>query len=153
MVCQGVGILALIGRAARCGLLAGCVSAGDGPEPYEVRGDAIPRPLTSVPGDPGRGREIVVGRDGNCLLCHAIPETGERFMGNVGPPLSGVGGRLTAGALRLRLVEPTRVNREAVMPSYYKAQGLTEVALPYRGKTILSAQQVEDVVAYLSTLR
>jgi sulfur-oxidizing protein SoxX len=136
-----------------CGLAAGCATAVDSPAPYQTSGDAIPQPLTSVPGDAARGRQIVLGRDGNCLLCHAIPETGERFMGNVGPPLSGGAGRLTAGQLRLRVVDPTRVNRDAVMPSYYKVRGLTEVALPYREKTILTAQQVEDVVAYLLTLR
>ena len=125
----------------------------DSPAPHQASGDALPAPLTSMPGEAARGRQIVLGRDGNCLLCHVIPETGERFMGNVGPPLSGVGRRLTAGELRLRVVDPTRVNREAVMPSYYKARGLTEVALPYREKTILTAQQVEDVVAFLLTLR
>lgn len=153
MAGEDVGILALIRRSALCGLAAGCATATDSPAPGETVGYAMPQPLTPVPGDPGRGRGIVLGRDGNCLLCHAIPETGERFMGNVGPPLSGVAGRLTAGELRLRIVDPTRVNRDAVMPSYYKVRGLTEVALPYREKTILTAQQVEDVVAYLLTLR
>ena len=134
-------------------MLAGCAAAGSGPEPYEVSRDAIPQPLTAAPGDPGRGREIVAGREANCLLCHAIPEARERFMGNVGPSLTGVGARLTAGQLRLRIADPVRVNREAAMPSYYRTRGLEEVALPYRGKTVLTAQQVEDVVAYLVTLR
>ena len=74
-------------------------------------------------------------------------------MGNVAPPLSGVGARLSAGQIRLRVVDPTRLKRDAIMPAYYRVDGLNDVALPYRGKPILTAQQVEDVVAYLVTLR
>jgi sulfur-oxidizing protein SoxX len=121
--------------------------------PYVVQGDAIPKPLTAVPGEPARGREVVTGRDANCLLCHSIPETGERFMGNVAPSLSGVGTRLTPGQLRLRVVDPTRLNPEVAMPAYYRTHGLDRVMAPYRGKPVLTAQQVEDVVAYLGTLR
>jgi L-cysteine S-thiosulfotransferase len=121
--------------------------------PYTVTGDAIPVPLTTVGGDPARGRDLLVGRDGNCLLCHAVPETGARFMGNLALPLSGVGGRYGAGQLRLRIVDSSLVNRTTIMPAYYRVSGLTQVAEVYRGKPILSAQQVEDVVAYLLTLR
>lgn len=110
-------------------------------------------PLTAVPGDPARGRAIVVSRDANCLLCHSIPETGERFMGNLGPPLSGVGRRLGAGEIRLRVVDPTRINPDAVMPPYHRTHGLERVAANFRGKPILTAQEVEDVVAYLGTLQ
>ena len=120
---------------------------------YAVSGDAIPEPLTAMPGDPARGLEVVTGRDANCLLCHAIPETGQRFMGNVAPPLSGVGSRLTAGQLRLRVVDPTRINPQVAMPAYYRTHGLDAVMQQYRGKPVLTAQQIEDVVAYLSTLR
>jgi sulfur-oxidizing protein SoxX len=121
--------------------------------PYVVQGDAIPKPLTAVPGEPARGREVVTGRDANCLLCHSIPETGERFMGNVAPSLSGVGARLTPGQLRLRVVDPTRLNPDVAMPAYYRTHALDRVMEPYRGKPVLTAQQVEDVVAYLATLR
>ena len=120
---------------------------------YQVRGDAIVEPLTAIPGDPARGRDVVAGREGNCLLCHALPETGERFMGNVAPPLSGVGSRFSEGQLRLRVVDSAQVNRETVMPSYYRVEGLDIVAAPYRGKPILTSQQIEDVVAYLRSLR
>jgi sulfur-oxidizing protein SoxX len=119
---------------------------------YTVQSDSIPQSLASQPGDAARGRKIVAGREGNCLLCHAIPETGERFMGNLAPPLSGVGRRLSAGQLRLRVADPTRVNPDAVMPAYYRTDGLDKVAEAYRGKPILGAQQIEDVVAYLVTL-
>lgn len=120
---------------------------------YRVEGDAIRRPLTNTPGDPARGREILRGRDGNCLLCHVLPGSGERFMGNVGPSLAGVGSRLSTGQVRLRIVDSMRVNRETVMPPYYRIEGLHQVAVQYRGKPGLTAQQVEDVVVYLANLK
>lgn len=121
---------------------------------YQVRGDAIDAPLTPVPGDPARGKQVVVDREaGHCLICHAIPDSGERFMGNVGPSLSGVGTRLSAGQIRLRLVDPTRAKPDAVMPSYYRIEGLRDVAGAWRGKPILTARQIEDAVAYLATLK
>ena len=134
-----------------CCFAAGCATLPAAS--YKVESDAIVSPLTSVPGDPARGREWIAGRDGNCLLCHSLAETGERFMGNVAPPLSGVASRLTPGQIRLRVVDPTRVKADAVMPSYYRVDGLDRVAQPYAGKPILTAQQIEDVVAYLQTLR
>jgi sulfur-oxidizing protein SoxX len=139
--------------AASIGLVAACTVVSHDRIRYEVSGDAIERPLTDKPGEPARGRSVVAGRDGNCLLCHAIPETGERFMGNVAPPLSGVARRLKAGQLRLRVVDPTRVNQDASMPSYYRVDALDNVAHAYAGLPILTAQQIEDVVAYLMTLR
>lgn len=133
-------------------LLTGCVTAGPTPPPAAARADTLEAPLTRTPGDAVRGREIVTGRDGNCLLCHALPEPGQRFMGNVAPPLTAVASRLSAGQIRLRVVDPTRVNPDAVMPAYHRVNDLDQVALQYRGKPVLDAQQVEDVVAYLSTL-
>jgi len=118
----------------------------------EAVGDAIPKPLTAEPGDAGRGRSIVVNRDqGGCTLCHEVP--GETRFGNVAPSLAGVGAKLSAGQLRLRVADSSRVNQESPMPAYYRTEGLTQVAAAYRGKTILTAQQVEDVVAYLATLK
>jgi sulfur-oxidizing protein SoxX len=121
--------------------------------PYIVQGDAISQPLTTIAGDASRGREVVRSRDANCLLCHAVPDTGERFMGDVAPSLTGVGTRLSAGQLRLRVVDPTRIRPEVAMPAYYRTHGLDIVAVAFEGRPILSAQQVEDVVAYLGTLR
>ena len=132
-------------------LLAGCGTAGP-TTTARARADALDAPLTASPGDAVRGRAIVTGREGNCLLCHALPESGERFMGNVAPPLSRVASRLDAGQIRLRVVDPTRVNPDAVMPAYHRVHDLDQVAQPYRGKPVLGAQQVEDVVAYLLTL-
>ena len=121
--------------------------------PYRVQSDAINEPLAHAPGDPGRGREILIGRTGNCLLCHAAPETGAPFMGNLGPPLSGVASRLSAGQMRLRIVDPLQLNPNSIMPAYYRVAGLSRVAEPWRGQPILDAQQIDDVVAYLLTLR
>lgn len=140
---------------AAFGAVAGCAALVPAePLPaFTVTGDAIPVPLVQTPGDSARGRTVMAGRDANCLLCHAVPESGERFMGNLAPPLSGVGARLSAAQLRLRVVDQSRLNRDTVMPSYYRVSGLTRVAEAYRGKPILTAQQIEDVVAYLQSLR
>jgi L-cysteine S-thiosulfotransferase len=134
-------------------LAAGCTAVHAPLPAYRVVGDAIPAALAPSQGDPLRGRQVVTGRDGNCLLCHAVPETGARQMGDLAPPLSGVGARLSAGQLRLRIVDSMQLNRDTIMPSYYRTSGLQQVAAEWRGKPILTAQQVEDTVAYLLTLR
>ncbi|MRV76279.1 sulfur oxidation c-type cytochrome SoxX [Duganella sp. FT92W] len=117
--------------------------------------DGIPDPLPgTAPGDVERGRAIVANRQlGLCLLCHSGPIPEEPFQGNLAPDLTGAGERSTAAQLRLRIVDPGRINPATIMPAYYKTEGLSHVAPQYRGKTILTAQQVEDVVAYLQTLR
>jgi L-cysteine S-thiosulfotransferase len=121
---------------------------------YKVEGDEIRAPLAREPGEPARGRTIVLDRaQGACVLCHAFPDPEARFAGDIGPSLAGVGARLGAGQLRLRVVDQTRINAGTPMPAYYRTEGLYDVARAYRGKTILSAQQVEDVVSYLQTLR
>ncbi len=114
----------------------------------------IAQSLTGVPGDRARGRDIALNHDlGNCALCHVLPEPDAPVAGNVGPPLAGVGTRLSAGELRLRLVDSTRINPDSTMPAYHRTEGLTHVATGYRGKPILSAQEIEDVIAYLQGLR
>ena len=144
------GVHALAWLAA-CVVAAGCATP-DSPH-YAVTGDAIPAPLTAESGDAARGRSVVAGRDANCTLCHAIPEGSERFMGNLAPPLTTVGARYAAGQLRLRIVDSSRLNHDTIMPAYFRVAGLHQVSAAYRGQPILSAQQVEDVVAYLQTLR
>lgn len=120
---------------------------------YEVRDFAITAPLTSTPGDAVRGKAVILERElGNCLACHAIPLDAE-FPGSVGPPLAGVGARLTPAQLRLRVVDSKVLNPASVMPAYFRGSGLHRVQAEYVGKTILTAQQVEDVVAFLATLK
>jgi sulfur-oxidizing protein SoxX len=117
-------------------------------------GDDIQSSLTGAKGDPARGRAIVANRQvGLCLLCHSGPFPEERFQGDLAPGLEGVGARLSEGQIRARIVDPGRVNPDTLMPAYYKTDGLTRVATAFRGKTILTAEQIEDIVAYLSTLR
>lgn len=121
---------------------------------YRVVGDAIPAPLTATPGDAVRGRAIVTSRQvGLCLLCHSGPFPEAHLQGTIGTSLAGAGSRWSEGQLRLRVVDSRRVNPASPMPSYHRIDGLNDVAAAYRGKPVLDAQQVEDVVALLRTLR
>lgn len=114
--------------------------------------EGIDAPLAAA-GDAERGREIVVSREASCLLCHVIPGVEGRPMGDVGPSLAGVGSKLKAPELRLRIVDSSRINPKSVMPPYHRVEGLNAVARDLRGSPVLSSQQVEDVVAYLGTLK
>lgn len=138
------------------GLLALCVAvtanAGTG---YVIAGDGIPAPLAgAVAGDAARGRALVANRQASlCLLCHTGPIAEERFQGNLAPDLQGAGQRWSASQLRLRIVDASHFNPATIMPSYYKTDGLHRVAAGFQDKTILTAQQIEDVVAWLLTLK
>lgn len=121
--------------------------------PYKVVDDAIPALLTGSRGDAARGRAIVVNRQNTCLLCHSGPFAEQKFQGDLAPSLAGTGGRWSEGQLRLRLVDAARLNAATIMPSYYRIEGLDRVAPAWRNSPILSAEQIEDVVAYLMTLR
>lgn len=137
-------------------VLAAVVATSDPTAADEVVvvGDAVPRPLTTVPGDAGRGRAIVADRQlGLCLLCHAGPFPEERFQGTLAPDLAGTGARWSEGQLRLRIVDSRRLDPDAIMPAYFRADEGNRVGKAWRGKTVLDAQQVEDVVAFLVTLR
>jgi sulfur-oxidizing protein SoxX len=115
--------------------------------------ESLPQSLTGSKGDPTRGRAIVASRQvGLCLLCHSGPFPDERFQGNIAPDLKGAGTRWTEGQLRLRIVDSSRINATSIMPAYHRTEGLTRVAPALRGKPILSAEQIEDVVAFLMTL-
>jgi sulfur-oxidizing protein SoxX len=116
--------------------------------------DSLHTPLTATPGDPTRGRAIVASRQrGLCLLCHTGPIPEERFQGNLAPDLAGAGARYTPAQLRLRIVDPRRVNPSSFMPAFHSLDNPSRVGAAWVGQPILSAQQVEDVVAYLATLR
>jgi sulfur-oxidizing protein SoxX len=122
--------------------------------PYVIVGDAIAASLTGVPGDAVRGKAIVASRQtGLCLLCHSAPLPEQKFQGSIGPDLKGTASRNTEGQLRLRVVDPRVFNPDTIMPAYYRRDGLTRVAQAFRGKTVLTAQEIEDVVAFLMTLR
>ncbi|AUC95753.1 sulfur oxidation c-type cytochrome SoxX [Bradyrhizobium sp. SK17] len=121
--------------------------------PYTVIGDAIPASLTGTKGDATRGRALIVERSSTCILCHSGPFPEQAFRGDLAPNLSGSGARWSEGQLRLRLVDASRLDAATIMPSYYRVDGLTRVGAAWRGKPILSAEQIEDIVAYLETLR
>ena len=115
--------------------------------------DEIPIPLTGARGDPARGRALVGNRQvGLCLLCHSGPFPEERFQGNLAPDLRSAA-RLTEGQIRQRIVDPGKANPDSIMPAYYLTDGLVRVAPAFKGKTVLTAQQIEDIVAYLLTLK
>ena len=120
---------------------------------YAVVGDAIPERLTTMSGDAARGRSLVVERSSTCILCHSGPFPEVRFQGDLAPGLAGSGSRWSEGQLRLRLVDASSLNAATIMPSYYRIDGLDRVGPSWRGKPILSAEQIEDIVAYLASLR
>ncbi len=128
-------------------------SAAEGLQSYIVVNDGISNSLTGQPGDAARGRALVLERASTCILCHSGPFPETRFQGDLAPNLSGAGIRWTASQLRLRLVDASRLNPATIMPSYYRVDGLARVGRNWRGKPILSAEQIEDIVAYLVTLR
>jgi L-cysteine S-thiosulfotransferase len=145
---EGISACTLLVVAFALTCWAGAVRA------QSVVGDAIPASLTGSPGDAARGRAIVADRQvGLCLLCHTAPIAEERFQGNLAPSLAGAGSRWSEGQLRLRLVDASRLNADTIMPPYYRTGGLQRVAKSFSGKTILSAGQIEDVVAYLVSLK
>jgi sulfur-oxidizing protein SoxX len=129
-------------------------SAQDALRPFTVTGNAIAAPLTGTKGDAGRGRAIVTNRQtGLCLLCHSGPFPAEKFQGTIAPDLKGAGARWSEGQLRLRMVDARRLNADTIMPPYYRIDGLQRVAPAFHGKPVLTAGQIEDVVAFLVTLR
>jgi sulfur-oxidizing protein SoxX len=149
--------LPLIAALAGVATAAAIGAAETGPgnlAKFRVVADGIPEPIGGVAGDAERGRTLILGRESaNCVLCHALPEPGVRFSGDLGPPLGGVARTFSVAQLRLRVVDSARVNPTTIMPSYYRIERLDRVAGAYRGKPILAAEQVEDIVAYLATLK
>ena len=121
---------------------------------YKIAGDAIPASLTGSPGDAARGRMIVANHNtGLCLLCHSGPFPQDKFQGTMAPDLGGAGARWREGQLRLRIVDASKFNAATIMPPFYRVDHLTRVAPAFRDKPVLTAVDVEDVVAYLMTLK
>ena len=127
--------------------------ADDNMVSYEIIDFEIPKPLTNQLGDPIKGKIIASSRKGNCLACHVIPEVDEMFHGTVGPSLKGVGSRYNINELRLRLVNPYILNPDSIMPAFYKVKGLEKVDKNFYGNPILNAQEIEDVISWLMTLK
>jgi len=122
--------------------------------PMATVGDAIPKPLLGLRGDAQRGRALVVDRRaGLCLLCHRGPFPEERTPGDLSTDLAGAGSRWTEGQLRLRIVDAQRLNPDTLMPAYHRVDGLRRVGEAWRDRPLFTAQQVEDVVAFLVTLK
>jgi L-cysteine S-thiosulfotransferase len=145
-------VAGLIGLAAAHVQAVSAAEAGI--STYVASGDAIAAPLDGLTGNPANGRALVLDREtGNCLICHQVPIAGEPFQGDLAPSLAGAGARLTAGQIRYRLVDQSKLNPATLMPAYHRVEGLTRVAARYRGKPVFSAQQIEDVVAWLATLK
>jgi L-cysteine S-thiosulfotransferase len=140
------------------GIMAGGVTDSARAEaalrPYMIVGDAILTSLTGAGGNPERGRAIVMNRQvGLCLLCHTGPFPEERFQGTLAPDLKGAGSRSSEGQLRLRIVDASQLKPDTIMPPYYRVDGLERVAPSFQGKPVLTAEQIEDVIAFLVTLR
>ena len=129
------------------------LAAADSLVPYKIVGDGTPHSLTGTPGDAVRGRALVLDRTTTCILCHSGPFPETRFQGDLAPDLAGSGTRWGVDQLRLRLVDASHFNADTIMPSYYRVDGLLRVGRNWTGKPILDAAQIEDIVAYLATLR
>lgn len=150
-----VAVAGMIAAAALFGLPAAAETVS--PEAVKITEDGtLAESLTGKSGDATAGKKAFVGRKlGNCLACHVNKDTSDQqFHGEVGPPLDGVAGRHEPAALRAILVNPKAVfGDQTLMPSFYRTTGFNRVNKKFKGKTILSAQQVEDVLAYLLTLK
>lgn len=140
-----------------CGLLTAGVAMADAVSPADVKFDdgAVATSLTGQPGDPVKGKEWAVARKlGNCLACHVNSDaSSESFHGEIGPPLDGVADRWSEAELRGMVTNSKKMFEGTIMPAFYKDAGYNRPLEKFAGKTILNAQQVEDVVAYLLTLK
>lgn len=137
-------------------LCSGAYAGDVAPEDVKIVDGALMAALTHVPGDPVNGKEVFTDRKlGNCLACHQVDVLMEeqQFHGETAPPLNGVADIYSAAELRARVVNPKADNPDTMMPAFYRVSGLNRNAAKFEGKTILTAQQVEDVVAYLLTLK
>ena len=138
-----------------CLLLSGFTPALSAPLITEsmLEDDRVPAPLEGAIGSALRGEEAFVDRDaGHCVLCHQVDGLDAPFQGDVGPTLTGIGAIYSEAELRLRVAQIRRVYPDSIMPEYYRVEGLHQVGQEWRGEPALSAQQIEDIVAFLATL-
>ena len=121
---------------------------------YVINDDAISKSLTGKLGNAESGRKLAINRKkGNCLACHKMPIYEQQFHGNVGPRLHGVGNRLTEGQIRLQIVNSKILNEGTIMPAFYVNTGFNRVLKKFKGKSLLSASEIEDLVAYTVSLK
>ena len=144
--------------AAVIGIASGSVaSAQDSMELVKYMIDdesSIAQSLTGKPGDAVAGRKAAINRkQGNCLACHVMPIPEQPFHGLIAPDLAGIASRYSEGELRLRVVDSKIINPDSFMPAFYRNEGFHRVLKKFKGKTILTAEQVEDIVSYLMTLK
>jgi len=132
-----------------CGALVTSAHAGE----YKIVDSTIPASLTGKPGDPVKGKKLAISRKkGNCLACHVMPIPEQQFHGEVGPDLSGVASYMSEAEMRMRIVDPKIINPDTIMPSFLKVP-TNRVLKKFQGKTIISDQDVEDIIAYMMTLK
>ncbi|MGR3717707.1 MAG: c-type cytochrome [Thermohalobaculum sp.] len=134
-------------------VLAGPGRAAEPVVAYTItNGSEITISLTGVPGDAARGRALYGGEArAGCPACHGVP--GAAGAAASTPDLAGVGGRLSAGAIRLWIVAPVAIDPEAAMPAFYAAEQRDGADDPLYGGPALTAAEIEDLVAYLAALR
>lgn len=150
-----ISVIALAAVSVTAAHSASVIVRDPGLVPYTIVDDnSIPQSLTGKPGDPANGRKLAINRKkGNCLACHVMPIPEQQFHGETAPSLYGVGKRLSEGELRLQLVNAKITNDSTLMPSFYRTHGFNAVLKKFAGKSILEAQDVEDILAYLQTLQ
>jgi len=150
----------LLSFALTCAATAADPVASELPpiEPYcqwEQTNLLINEPLCGLKGDPERGRAIATdGNRGNCVACHNMPFDDVEGYGTIGPSLASIGGRYPEGYIRMRVVDTKSFNPVSIMPGYYRDPAkINRPAKMFQGRTFLTAQQVEDVIAFLVMLK
>lgn len=134
-------------------MILGTVAFSANAAEFKVVDDTIPVSLTGKAGDPAAGKKLAIHKKkGNCLACHVMPIPEQQFHGNIGPDLSEIGNNMSAAEMRIRLADPKLLNPGTIMPAFLKP-GTTRVMKKFVGKTILKPQEVEDIIAYLMTLK
>lgn len=151
-----IGIFMLLATASSIISINRALANPVTPDKVKIVGGEIKSPLTQKAGDPKKGRNWFANRKfGNCLACHANKDMShEQFHGEIGPSMDEVALRYSPSQLRAILVDARSVfGNQTIMPGFYTLEGGKRIAKKFKGKTILSGQQVEDIIAYLQTLK